>query len=461
MRIDALEANGAISDQVRMGSKTKRFFSLLFWNISVGVKNFYVGDGCLKCVIYNLSFPQKSQIKWNLLKFFLRGLLTVDKIAHFTSVSPLCWLCRKTKELKVHLLEECLKAKVILKTIGRKCFVLKISGWESVDFVCGFTNQYLKKVEAFAVSATLLSLWITVCVKGSKFSSFAVKIFDEIAKTNKMIPKPQTIRKAPSKGKREVKQPKFKYPALQVFYDGFGHVDPHIGRSGYVIIKKGLKVGGGFETIPLSSNNLGEFSGCLAGLQQVIGFGQHVEMVGDCKILTKAVPKTKPIDNFELNEILSEIKNIAESKFAKVEYTHMYCEFNKKSDVIATAASHFEEDEMKAVFDRNWDSRSKQLTTTSEEWIIENFKLWKWVMEPLDLDWSFSVKKVQFKRRFKDNVITINNVYFPVQAVLDGLMISPMFISDDIVKWFPERAAFGEMLESFVEKKKLKVERGV
>ena len=38
MRIDALEASGAISEQVKMGSKTKRSFSLLFWNISVGVE---------------------------------------------------------------------------------------------------------------------------------------------------------------------------------------------------------------------------------------------------------------------------------------------------------------------------------------------------------------------------------------------------------------------------------------
>ena len=63
------------------------------------------------------------------------------------------------------------------------------------------------------------------------------------------------------------------------------------------------------------------------------------------------------------------------------------------------------------------------------------------------------MKKVQFKRRFKDKVITINNIYFPVQTALDRLMIFLMFISNDIVKWFPKRAAPGEMLESFVEKK--------
>ena len=71
------------------------------------------------------------------------------------------------------------------------------------------------------------------------------------------------------------------------------------------------------------------------------------------------------------------------------------------------------------------------------------------------------MKKVQFKRRFKDKVITINNVYFPVQAALDGLMISPIFILDDIVKWFPERAALSEILESFIKKKTLKVKREV
>ena len=66
------------------------------------------------------------------------------------------------------------------------------------------------------------------------------------------------------------------------------------------------------------------------------------------------------------------------------------------------------------------------------------------------------MKKVQFKRRFKDKMITTNNVYFPVQATLNGSMIAPMFISNDIVKWFSERATLGEMLESFVKKKNQK-----
>ena len=49
-------------------------------------------------------------------------------------------------------------------------------------------------------------------------------------------------------------------------------------------------------------------------------------------------------------------------------------------------------------------------------------------------------------------MITTNNVYFPVQTVLNRLMISFIFILTDIVKWFLKRVAPDEMLESFVEK---------
>ena len=67
----------------------------------------------------------------------------------------------------------------ILKTIGRRCFVLKIPGWESADFVCEFTNQYLKKAEASAVNAALLSLWITICAEGSKCTAASEQKLNE------------------------------------------------------------------------------------------------------------------------------------------------------------------------------------------------------------------------------------------------------------------------------------------
>ena len=98
-------------------------------------------------------------------------------------------------------------------------------------------------------------------------------------------------------------------------------------------------------------------------------------MVENCKILTEAVSKIKSINNFKFNKILFKIKNITKSRFAKIEYIYMYWKFNKKLDVIVIATNHFKENEMEVVFDRNWNLRFKQLTTISEEWIIENFKL--------------------------------------------------------------------------------------
>ena len=116
------------------------------------------------------------------------------------------------------------------------------------------------------MSFVLLNLWITICTKRSKFSSFVVKIFDEIAKTNKIIPKLQTIRKVPLKGKKKVKQPKFKYSVLQIFYNGFRYINFHIRVSEYIIIKKSLKVEDRFKIILLNLNNLKKFFGCLVDL---------------------------------------------------------------------------------------------------------------------------------------------------------------------------------------------------
>ena len=79
-----------------------------------------------------------------------------------------------------------------------------------------------------------------------------------------------------------------------------------------------------YYEISLSSNNLRKFFKYLTKLQQVIGFGQCIEMVGNCKILIEIILKMKSIDNFKLNKILSEIRNIVESKFTKIKYIHVY-----------------------------------------------------------------------------------------------------------------------------------------
>ena len=96
-----------------------------------------------------------------------------------------------------------------------------------------------------------------------------------------------------------------------MFYDGSSHTDPHLKDVGFAVFREGKKICGGFETIPLGSNNISEFTGCLKGMQCVRSMMNKIEVVGDCMILTKAAPKTYAIKNYVLNKLLCEIHKCA------------------------------------------------------------------------------------------------------------------------------------------------------
>jgi len=231
-----------------------------------------------------------------------------------------------------------------------------------------------------------------------------------------------------------------------------------------VILNRGEEVGGGFETIPLGSNNIGEFTGCLRGIEQAKFFCNQIEVVGDCKILTEVAPKSKQVENYELNEILSEIRR-AMANFKEVKFTHVKRELNKRADAIASAASWSEEDGMEAVWDKGWDPRKTQISETSEEWIILHSELWNWLNNPIDREWCFPIPKEPFVRKYMNKAITTNICHFPDQTAPDGSLIMPIILTDDIVKWFPEKTQPGAMFAEFEEiekekeRKRVEVER--
>ena len=51
-----------------------------------------------------------------------------------------------------------------------------------------------------------------------------------------------------------------------MFYDGSEYTNSHLEGAGFAVFKKGKEICGGFETIPLGSNNIDEFTGCLKGM---------------------------------------------------------------------------------------------------------------------------------------------------------------------------------------------------
>ena len=107
-----------------------------------------------------------------------------------------------------------------------------------------------------------------------------------------------------------------------MFYNNSGHTDPHLGGVGFAVFREGKEICGGFETIPLGSNNIGEFTGCLKGMQCARSMTNEIEVVKDCMILTKAALKTHAIKNYALNELLCEIYKLAIC-FDKIEFIHV------------------------------------------------------------------------------------------------------------------------------------------
>ena len=74
-----------------------------------------------------------------------------------------------------------------------------------------------------------------------------------------------------------------------MFYNGLG----------FTVFRKEREIYSGFETTPLGSNNIGEFTNYLKGMQSAKSITKKIEIVGDCMILTKS--KFKYL-NFDLQK---------------------------------------------------------------------------------------------------------------------------------------------------------------
>ena len=197
-------------------------------------------------------------------------------------------------------------------------YFVECTSWQETKNVCGLVSNFLTKQETSVVSIALLSLWLTVCAEESKSPQYAIEIFEKILRKNKILPWPPRIQT--KKGTKEKES--FKFKGFQVFYDGSSCTDPHLGGVGFAVFREGKEICGGFETIPLGSNNIGEFTGYLKGMQCVKSMTNEIEVVRDYMILTKAAPKTYAIKNYVLNELLCEIHKLAMC-FDKIEFIHV------------------------------------------------------------------------------------------------------------------------------------------
>ncbi len=447
MRQEALRSIHNISPIISEGNRTKNSYSHLAFSIPLKIKDFFLDGGEPKYLIYNLAHSVRPPLKRMLLKFTLRGLPTRDKLSHFTSEGPMCRLCKEEKESRHHILNECQRGSEILGALEKHGEKLKIPTWSETEGMCGLSTVFLTKNQTSIVGAALMSLWLTVNAEGTQSDKYAVQLFEEILYKHKLIPKqpkpiPSTL----------TTNPIISNPTSQaspgdewmMYYDGSGRVDPHIGGAGYVILHHGREVAGGFETIPLGSNNVGEFRGCLLGLKRAKSMCDNITVVGDCEILTKAVELGKDvdatIDNVELDLLLREIRELF-WKFNHREITHVKRHLNKRADAIASAASWSREDGDLAVGDEKWDPRARHSRIESEEWIIENSKLWSWLNEPLNLKWSFPTLQKPTTYHYKRLIVITDNYYFPCQGKPDNSRINKVILNQAMEEYFMEKVS--------------------
>ena len=90
MRKDALFAAQSLSTKVVFGQATRVAYFNMSRVISIKIKDLYVGEGRAECVVYNLTYTIRPQLKRNLIKFLIRGLSTRDKLAYFTNQNSSC-----------------------------------------------------------------------------------------------------------------------------------------------------------------------------------------------------------------------------------------------------------------------------------------------------------------------------------------------------------------------------------
>ena len=92
-----------------------------------------------------------------------------------------------------------------------------------------------------------------------------------------------------------------------MFYNDSRYTGLHLGGADFAVFRKERKICGGFETISLSFNNIGEFIDYLKGIQSIRSMIKKIVIIEDCIILTKTMFKTHTRKNYTLNELLCEI----------------------------------------------------------------------------------------------------------------------------------------------------------
>jgi probable phosphoglycerate mutase len=124
-------------------------------------------------------------------------------------------------------------------------------------------------------------------------------------------------------------------PEYYLDFDGGALNNPGPCAGAFVIYNNHEIVAEGGKYIEHGTNNIGEYTGLLRGLEQCLEMGiKSISIKGDSKLVVSQVAKIWKINNLELNRLQQQIWNLI-PKFEMVKIRHVLRKENKIADMVS------------------------------------------------------------------------------------------------------------------------------
>jgi ribonuclease HI len=126
---------------------------------------------------------------------------------------------------------------------------------------------------------------------------------------------------------------------VRLFTDGGARGNPGPAAYGYVLEREdGTVLAAHGETIGVATNNVAEYRGLVAGLEQAVALAlPEVEVVSDSELLVKQMRGEYKVKNDALRTLSTEAARLAR-RLGKVEYVHVRRAQNELADRLVNEA---------------------------------------------------------------------------------------------------------------------------
>jgi len=138
-------------------------------------------------------------------------------------------------------------------------------------------------------------------------------------------------------------KPKVEYE-FTMFFDGCCKGNPGKAGAGAVIYKDGIEIWAQPIYVgDMCTNNISEYVGLILGLQQAKNMNIKKLLVkGDSQLVIKQMRGEYKVSSPNIKDPHNDAKAIAKS-FDKIEFQHVYREFNKRADELSNLGLNYKE----------------------------------------------------------------------------------------------------------------------